>query len=35
MVENFRKWVKKIDMLVQEAQNPKQDGCKAANSKDT
>ena len=31
--ENFSKLVKEIDMQVQEAQSPKQDGCKEAHSK--
>ena len=33
MKENFPNLVKEIDMQVQEAQSPKQDGCKEAHSK--
>ena len=33
MKENFPNFVKEIDMQVQEAQSPKQDGCKEAHSK--
>ena len=33
MKENFPNLVKEIDMQVQEAQSPKQDGCKEASSK--
>ena len=33
MKENFPNLVKKIDIQVQEAQSPKQDGCKEAHSK--
>ena len=33
MKENFSNLVKEIDMQVQEAQSPKQDGCKEAHSK--
>ena len=33
MTENFPNLVKEIDMQVQEAQSPKQDGCKEAHSK--
>ena len=33
MKENFPNLVKEIDMQVQEAQSPKQDGCKEAQSK--
>ena len=33
MKENFPNLVKEIDMHVQEAQSPKQDGCKEAHSK--
>ena len=33
MKESFPKLVKEIDKEVQEAQNPKQDGCKEAHSK--
>ena len=32
MKENFPNLVKEIDMQVQEAQSPKQDGCKEAHS---
>ena len=33
MKENFLNLVKEIDMQVQEAQSPKQNGCKEAHSK--
>ena len=33
MKENFPNLVKEIDMQVQEAQSPKQDGCKEAHTK--
>ena len=33
MKENFPNLVKEIDMQVQEARSPKQDGCKEAHSK--
>ena len=33
MKENVPNLVKEIDMQVQEAQSPKQDGCKEAHSK--
>ena len=33
MKENFSNLVKEIDMQGQEAQSPKQDGCKEAHSK--
>ena len=33
MKENFPNLLKEIDMQVQEAQSPKQDGCKEAHSK--
>ena len=33
MKENFPSLVKEIDRQVQEAQSPKQDGCKEAHSK--
>ena len=33
MKENFPNLVKEIDMQVQEAQSPKQDGCKEAHFK--
>ena len=33
MIENFPNLVKEIDMQVQEAQSPKQDGCQVAHSK--
>ena len=33
MKENFPDWVKEVDMQVQEAQSPKQDGCKEAHCK--
>ena len=33
MKENFPNLVKEIDVQVQEAQSPKQDGCKEAHSK--
>ena len=33
MKENFPNLVKEIDMQVQEAESPKQDGCKEAHSK--
>ena len=33
MKENFPNLVKEIDMQVQEAQSPKQDGCKEAHCK--
>ena len=33
MTENFPNLVKEIDMQVQEAQSPKQDGCKDVHSK--
>ena len=33
MKENFPNLVKEIDMQLQKAQSPKQDGCKEAHSK--
>ena len=33
MEENFPNWVKEIDIQVQKAESPKQDGCKEAHSK--
>ena len=33
MTENFPNLVKEIDIEFQEAQSPKQDGCKEAHSK--
>ena len=33
MIENFPNLVKEIDMQVQEARSPKQDGCQVAHSK--
>ena len=33
MKENFPNLVKEVDMQAQEAQSPKQDGCKQAHSK--
>ena len=33
MKENFPNLVKEIDLQVQEAESPKQDGCKEAHSK--
>ena len=33
MIEKFPNLVKEVDMQVQEAQSPKQDGCKEAHCK--
>ena len=33
MKENFPNFVKEIDMQIQEAKSPKQDGCKEAHCK--